>query len=93
MFNKIAVGIVLVLALVAGAQAEKEMPKGKDAAPVCVQPVGKDAADVLELARRGCCSWHGGVCGCSNGRAVCCDGSLSPSCGCVKEDVSMRDNM
>lgn len=34
-------------------------------------------------ARRGCCSHHGGVCGCSNsGRAVCCDGSLSPSCGC-----------
>ena len=34
-------------------------------------------------ARSGCCSWHGGVCGCSSsGRAACCDGSLSPSCGC-----------
>lgn len=34
-------------------------------------------------ARRGCCSWHGGVCGCSeSGRQVCCDGTLSPSCGC-----------
>ncbi len=33
-------------------------------------------------SRRGCCSHHGGVCGCSNGRAVCCDGSYSPSCGC-----------
>ena len=32
--------------------------------------------------RRGCCSHHGGVCGCSGGRAVCCDGSYSPSCGC-----------
>ena len=32
--------------------------------------------------RRGCCSWHKGVCGCSGGRAVCCDGTLSPSCGC-----------
>ncbi|MFA5182510.1 MAG: Ada metal-binding domain-containing protein [Syntrophales bacterium] len=32
--------------------------------------------------RRGCCSWHGGVCGCENGRAVCCDNTLSPSCGC-----------
>ncbi|WP_303851855.1 hypothetical protein [Seleniivibrio woodruffii] len=32
--------------------------------------------------RRGCCSHHGGVCGCSGGRALCCDGSLSPSCGC-----------
>ncbi len=32
--------------------------------------------------RRGCCSHHGGVCGCSSGRAVCCDGTFSPSCGC-----------
>ncbi len=33
--------------------------------------------------RSGCCSWHGGVCGCtSSGRAICCDGTLSPSCGC-----------
>jgi hypothetical protein len=30
----------------------------------------------------GCCSWHGGVCGCSGARAKCCDGTLSPSCGC-----------
>ncbi len=36
----------------------------------------------IEDARSGCCSHHGGVCGCSNGRARCCDGSLSPSCGC-----------
>lgn len=35
------------------------------------------------LARRGCCSWHGGVCGCSeSGRQICCDGTLSPSCVC-----------
>ena len=31
---------------------------------------------------RGCCSWHGRVCGCEFGRAKCCDGALSPSCGC-----------
>jgi len=31
---------------------------------------------------RGCCSWHDGVCGCSAGRVVCCDNTLSPSCGC-----------
>ena len=36
--------------------------------------------DIYE--QRGCCSHHGGVCGCSGGRAVCCDGSYSPSCGC-----------
>ena len=32
--------------------------------------------------RQGCCSKHSGVCGCSSGRAVCCDGTLSPSCRC-----------
>lgn len=31
---------------------------------------------------QGCCSWHGGECGCQDGRDVCCDGSFSPSCGC-----------
>lgn len=31
---------------------------------------------------RGCCSSHGGQCGCSMGRVVCCDGSMSPSCRC-----------
>lgn len=35
-----------------------------------------------ELERRGCCSKHGGVCGCKDGRALCCDDTLSPSCGC-----------
>ena len=34
-------------------------------------------------ATSGCCSWHRGVCGCSNGRNLCCDGSLSPSCTCA----------
>jgi hypothetical protein len=33
---------------------------------------------------RGCCSWHGGECGCSGGRDVCCDGTLSPTCSCHK---------
>lgn len=35
----------------------------------------------IELTR-GCCSHHKGVCGCNNGRAVCCDGEYSPTCGC-----------
>jgi hypothetical protein len=34
------------------------------------------------VARRGCCSHHGGVCGCSGSRVKCCDGGLSPSCTC-----------
>lgn len=43
----------------------------------CQQTQNDDKAE-----RRGCCSHHNGVCGCSGGRAQCCDGTLSPSCGC-----------
>lgn len=35
---------------------------------------------------QGCCSHHGGECGCAGGRDMCCDGTLSPSCGCYKPD-------
>lgn len=35
-------------------------------------------------AKSGCCSHHGGVAGCnSNGRQICNDGTLSPSCTCT----------
>ena len=34
-------------------------------------------------AQRGCCSHHGGVSNsCSNGRQVCMDGTISPTCAC-----------
>lgn len=42
----------------------------------------------LVSAKRGCCSWHGGVCGCSGGRQLCCDGTLSPSCTCYSPPAS-----
>jgi len=42
---------------------------------------GIDWFDFLE-AQRGCCSHHDGVCGCENGRKVCCDGTYSPTCTC-----------
>lgn len=32
--------------------------------------------------RSGCCSHHGGVCGCAGSSARCCDGNLSPSYDC-----------
>lgn len=38
-----------------------------------------------QIARSGCCSHHGGVCGCSGGRVVCCDGIYSPSCTCNRD--------
>ena len=40
------------------------------------------SATELALEHRGCCSHHHGVCGCENDRAKCCDGELSPTCGC-----------
>lgn len=60
------------------------MAKDKNCANPQIQSCEKEAQDTEEkIAGRGCCSWHGGVCGCSSsGRAVCCDGKLSPSCGC-----------
>ena len=45
------------------------------AGPLCLntgEPMGK----------RGCCSHHGGVCGCSGSKQRCCDGTNSPSCMC-----------
>lgn len=44
------------------------------------------------IAGRGCCSSHGGVCGCANGRSKCCDGTLSPSCQCFRDDVKGFEN-
>jgi len=39
-----------------------------------------------QLAQRGCCSHHGGVCGCAGLNLRCCDGVTSPSCGCHSID-------
>lgn len=47
-----------------------------------------DALDGILEAGRGCCSHHGGMSGqCSNGRVVCRDGTLSPTCKCRASDV------
>lgn len=41
-----------------------------------------DLPGILEVAR-GCCSHHGGMSGqCKNGRVICRDGSISPTCKC-----------
>lgn len=45
-----------------------------------VLPLSQKTNETTE--RSGCCSHHKGVCGCSYGRTVCCDGSYSPTCGC-----------
>lgn len=45
------------------------------------------------VATSGCCSWHDGVCGCSGGRQLCCDGSLSPSCTCYSPPAVQRQRV
>lgn len=45
-----------------------------------------------DLARRGCCSHHGGVSGCSGGSVTCVDGSFSPTCTCNHEEPPHIDS-
>lgn len=41
-------------------------------------------------AQRGCCSSHGGEAGCaSDGRRICADGTISPTCTCTPEKVDV----
>ena len=50
-----------------------------------------DLPGILEAAR-GCCSHHGGMSGqCKNGRVVCRDGSISPSCKCRADSDNQED--
>jgi hypothetical protein len=60
------------------AQGPQSAPKGSEPASC----KGRTFASAEEALQSGCCSWHNGVCGCSNGRKVCCDNTLSPSCKC-----------
>ena len=46
-----------------------------------------NSQNASDIAGRGCCSSHSGVCGCQNGRSKCCDGTLSPTCRCFKDDI------
>jgi len=42
----------------------------------------------IVFAGRGCCSHHGGECGCSSyGRSICCDGTMSPTCTCTPPKI------
>ena len=54
----------------------------KDIKAPDTKPKMQQQCKIDVLAHRGCCSWHGGVCGCSGASALCCDGTPSPTCGC-----------
>jgi len=68
---------------------EEAIKAGYVPCKVCRPPTSSnqgsvERSDDLIFARRGCCSHHGGVCGCdeATGRIRCCDGTLSPTCTC-----------
>jgi hypothetical protein len=75
-----------------GEVSAAEVQTGHTQGATCGQGHGVLGASVIALAsgtlgtpalaQQGCCSHHDGVCGYQNGRASCCDGALSPSCGC-----------
>lgn len=72
-----------MLAVAPMALAEESQPTETPVARLCT---ADELAQAELLAGRGCCSHHRGQCGCEGGRVVCCDGSLSPSCRCEKDD-------
>jgi hypothetical protein len=79
--------VVLLVSLnVASAADIKDnlpVPSASHEGGQCITLSGLDKATI---DRSGCCSHHGGVCGCSGARQQCCDGALSPSCTCNHED-------
>ena len=54
---------------------------GADPQSSCQAPTANQSPPII-AQYQGCCSWHGGVCGCYGWRVLCCDGRLSPSCTC-----------
>ncbi len=83
----VVLGLALVLSAfpaftAGGQQREVQMAQG------AADGSGRDS-HVRSIAGRGCCSKHKGVCGCRNGRVLCCDGSLSPTCTCLRDDVGL----
>jgi hypothetical protein len=82
---RVALFVVPVLFLASVSVSNSEQPSPRDSGVACAEAsVPFDVAS-LESERSGCCSWHSGVCGCAGNRAQCCDGTLSPSCGCRAE--------
>lgn len=49
-----------------------------------LQAVCAKASMLEDVKKSGCCSWHGGVAGCSGTSVVCNDGTYSPTCTCAK---------
>ena len=81
--------VLLVLLVSASVYAGEKSTTTLPEQNIAKQCPADRAQPQVQIAGRGCCSWHGGVCGCVDGRAKCCDGSLSPTCGCMVEDIQI----
>ena len=90
--KKISLFLGLFLLLAVPAFADKPAAIQPITADQCgATPQPDDLPGILEAAR-GCCSHHGGMAGqCSNGRVVCRDGTLSPSCKCRADSENQED--
>ena len=84
-------GLFLLLAApVFADEPSSSQPTTSDQCATSSQPDGLPG--ILEAAR-GCCSHHGGMSGqCKNGRVVCRDGSISPTCKCRADSDNPADN-
>lgn len=90
--KRLAIFFALILLFSSSALAANPTQPQDEPSLQCLEPADlATILDAMQLAKSGCCSWHGGVCGCVGGRAKCCDGTLSPSCGCRSEDVKIEN--
>ena len=76
--KKILIGILFLATLLYSEtlSPNKDKTISKNLSEICID------SKAFEIQRRGCCSWHDGVSGCSGGRVTCNDGTYSPSCTC-----------
>lgn len=83
----------LFLLLTVPAFADDNLIPQVIASEQCGTAHADDALNGILEAGRGCCSHHGGMSGqCSNGRVVCRDGSISPTCRCKASDIVPGDD-
>jgi len=54
--------------------------------PVGTSPQRESLAIQIKMSS-GCCTYNGGICGCSDGRLICCDGTYDYNCSCNHPDT------
>ena len=77
----VALAFAIGTAFASGAPRDQPALATSEKAAVC-KLLKDGGANAERLAQQGCCSAHGGVCGCQYGNVLCCDGQYSASCDC-----------